>query len=68
MMATTYTTIQGDMWDSISKTLYGTEKQMHQLIAANPDHRETIFFSAGIELNVPSLDTATINEALPPWK
>ena len=31
-----YTTIQGDMWDSIAKKVYGTEKAMDILMKANP--------------------------------
>lgn len=64
----TYTTVQGDMWDMIALAVYGSEQQMHNLLAANPVHRETVFFSAGVVLTVPEIDTATINEALPPWK
>lgn len=33
-----YTTIQGDMWDSIAKKVYGTEKAMDILMKANPEH------------------------------
>ena len=31
----TYTTIQGDMWDSIAYKLYGDEKYMCQLMKSN---------------------------------
>ncbi|MCP4747304.1 MAG: phage tail protein [Desulfobacteraceae bacterium] len=64
----TYTTRQGDMWDTISKHVYGTEKQLHTLIKANPGHRHTIVFSAGVILTVPEIDTNQNQELLPPWK
>ena len=31
----TYTTIQGDMWDSIAYRLYGNEKYVGDLMKAN---------------------------------
>ena len=67
-MATTYTTVQGDMWDIIAKKRYGDEKQMHKLIEANPAHRDTIFFSAGVILSVPAVAINEISRTLPPWK
>lgn len=64
---TTYTTIQGDTWDGIAFKITGNEAFMISLMNANPDHIETVFFSAGIVLNVPeeTIDTA---ETLPPWR
>ncbi|MDP5277140.1 tail protein X [Chengkuizengella axinellae] len=61
-----YTTIQGDMWDSISYKMYGTESNMSILIQANTEHMETTIFTAGITLNVPEVETENTN--LPPWK
>ena len=62
-----YTTTQGDTWDIISLKMYGTEKQMHTLIEANPAHRETVFFSANIVLNIPDIAVSTPS-SLPPWR
>lgn len=67
-MTTTYTTVQGDMWDIIAKKRYGDEKQMHRLIEANPLHRDTVFFSAGARLSVPAVGVNEISRTLPPWK
>jgi phage tail protein X len=67
-MPKTYTTIQGDAWDVISLKMYGTEKQMATLIEANPTHRETVVFSAGVVLTVPTLAISTIPSSVPPWK
>lgn len=48
-----YTTIQGDMWDSVSLKVYGNEKYIDKLIEANLKYREEAVFSAGIVLNIP---------------
>jgi len=63
----TYTTTQGDLWDVIAKRTLGSEYYMSDLIEANPLHRETVIFSAGIVLNVPVLETP-VSQNLPPWK
>lgn len=62
-----YITAQGDTWDLIALRVYGSEKYMTTLIEANPEYRETVFFSAGISLKVPEI-TAPIPSSLPPWK
>lgn len=66
----TYTTVSLDTWDVIAKKLYGTEVLMDRLIRANLEHRKTVFFSAGVVLKVPDVDTgsAELTENLPPWK
>lgn len=63
-----YTTVQGDMWDMISYRLFGAERYMVKLIEANPDHADTVIFSAGVVLTIPTLETATTPQILPPWK
>jgi len=65
--ATTYTTIQGDTWDTISFRAYGSEYYMTDLIDANPAHRETVIFSANVTLIIPEIATPT-TQNLPPWK
>lgn len=67
MTTKTYTTIQGDTWDSISFKLYADEKLLTILMNANPDHIETVVFSAGVQLTVPSRP-ADPPSTLPPWK
>ena len=66
-MANTYTTIQGDMWDSIAKKKYGTEHAMNILLEANQEHRDTVVFSAGIVLTLPEYE-APSPDAMPPWR
>ncbi|MBD5112689.1 MAG: phage tail protein [Ruminococcaceae bacterium] len=63
-----YTTIQGDMWDSIAYKLYGDVNRVDVLIAANPQHRKIYIFSAGIELEIPDIEENTTPSGLPPWK
>nr|DAK00040.1 MAG TPA: tail protein [Bacteriophage sp.]DAM51324.1 MAG TPA: tail protein [Caudoviricetes sp.]DAR41578.1 MAG TPA: tail protein [Caudoviricetes sp.]DAY71393.1 MAG TPA: tail protein [Caudoviricetes sp.]DAY76867.1 MAG TPA: tail protein [Caudoviricetes sp.] len=66
----TYETRAMDTWDIIAKRVYGSEALMDQLIRANLQHRKTAFFSAGVVLNVPDIDTDSMEfaENLPPWK
>lgn len=66
-MPKTYTTKQGDMWDSIAYKLYGTEKGMNALLDANIQHRDTVVFSAGVVLAVPDYNKPVSN-VLPPWR
>lgn len=64
-----YQTIQGDMWDSIAKKVYGTEKAMELLMQANPEHLDTAVFGAGAILYLPQF-TAKEQESTmaPPWR
>lgn len=66
----TYTTKSQDTWDIISKNVYGSELFMDRLIAANLEHRKVVFFSDGVVLNVPEIDTnsSDFEKNLPPWK
>ena len=63
----TYTTKQGDMWDTIAYTVYGSEYQLHILMDANPQHITTVIFPAGIVLAVPEIAVSQ-PQNLPPWK
>lgn len=67
---TTYTTQLHDTWDVISKRVFGSELFMDQLIAANLQYRKVVFFSDGVVLNVPDIDTQSseFEQNLPPWK
>lgn len=65
----TYTTKQGDMWDTIALAQYGTISFVDKLMMANTQHIGTYIFSAGVVLDIPELDTDEIEESnLPPWK
>ena len=69
MAASTYTTIQGDMWDAIAYRLWGNEGLFHLLMVANPRHRDLVVFPAGIVLAVPDVTPElTVKAVDPPWK
>jgi phage tail protein X len=65
----TYTTKQGDRWDSISYMVLGSERYMGQIIAANKQHREVFLFPAGVVLEIPEIsDSAESDDTVPPWR
>lgn len=63
----TYMTVQGDTWDGISFSLFGTEEYMSVLMEANPKHSNTVVFGANVVLNIPEI-TQPAAATLPPWK
>ena len=63
----TYTTIQGDMWDSIANTQMGDAAYADKLMNANLQYRDLYIFPAGIVLNLPEIPQAA-ETSLPPWK
>ncbi len=67
MPSKTYITIQGDMWDGIAFRVLGSEYYMSELIDANPEHRETVIFSANVVLTIPEI-VIPVSQNLPPWK
>lgn len=65
----TYTTKQGDMWDTIALSQYGTISVVDKLMMANTEHIGTYLFPAGVVLDIPELDdTDSKSDILPPWK
>ncbi len=63
----TYTTIQGDMWDSIAYAQLGDAAHTDKLMNANLQYREYYIFPAGITLVLPEIAEKT-SHSLPPWK
>lgn len=63
----TYTTVQGDMWDSIAYTQLGSVNHTDKLMNANLKYREYYTFPAGIVLTLPEI-TESVSDTLPPWK
>ena len=63
----TYTTVQGDMWDSIAYTQLGSVAHTDKLMAANLRYIEYYTFPAGIVLILPEIKEK-VNSSLPPWK
>lgn len=66
-MLNSYTTIQGDMWDSIAYKVYGSEAGMNTLLEANQEYADVVVFPANIALQVPDYE-APGNSNLPPWR
>lgn len=68
MAANTYTTTQGDAWDTIAYKLWGEERLAHRLMQANPEHMDVLLFPAGLVLAVPVAEKVQKNMELPPWR
>lgn len=66
-MPKTYTTVQGDMWDSISYKVYGREYGMDTLLKANQAYRDVAIFPQGIQLICPDLPESAA-AIMPPWR
>lgn len=64
-----YVTVSGDAWDMIAKKVYGSEKGIGVLMAANLPLLDTFLFPAGVQIIVPEWeDAAATAETLPPWR
>ena len=63
----TYTTVQGDMWDSIAFTQLGSEAYTDRLMNLNRQYRMYHTFAAGVVLVLPER-SKKILATLPPWK
>lgn len=63
----TYTTVQGDMWDSIAYAQLGSVAHTDKLMNANLHFIEYYTFPAGIVLTLPEVKEK-VNSSLPPWK
>jgi len=66
-MSKTYTTVQGDMWDSIAYSQLGDVAYTDDLMNANRAHLSYYTFPAGIVLTLPDVVEA-VSDSLPPWK
>lgn len=67
MTRNTYTTTQGDAWDSIAYKLWSEERLAHLLMQANPQHMDVLIFPAGVTLAVPHAEKPQKIFSLPPW-
>lgn len=63
----TYTTIQGDMWDTIAYRVYGKEAYISKLLEANEGLKDIAVFPAGVSVVCPEPDAET-SSILPPWR
>lgn len=63
----TYTTVQGDMWDSIAYAQLGDVAYTDKLMNLNQQYREYFTFPAGVVLILPD-PVENVSDTLPPWK
>ena len=66
-MIRTYTTIQGDMWDSIAFSQLGSVAYTDRLMNLNPKYLGYYTFPAGIVLKLPD-PVIDADKSMPPWK
>ncbi|MBU5438287.1 tail protein X [Tissierella sp. MSJ-40] len=66
-MSKTYTTVSGDMWDTIAYKTLGDEAYTDKFIKNNIQYRDIVIFPAGIVLDIPDVETE-FSAKLPPWK
>lgn len=62
-----YTTVQGDMWDSIAYYFYGDVKYIGLLLKNNPDLLDVHVFSAGAKVFIPELPEE-YEDDMPEWR
>ena len=62
-----YSTKQNDTFDKIAHELYGDERVASYIIDANPEYADVLIFGAGVNLNLPRLETVEAS-TLPKWK
>jgi phage tail protein X len=65
----TYTTRQGDTFDSIAFNNLGDRRYTKELMELNTNYLDIVIFSGNIVLNLPEIetpDTTAMNQ--PPWR
>lgn len=67
-MSKTCTTVAGDTFDALALEFFGDEKLASSIIQANPDHCDTLIFSAGVVLTIPDEIAVVKPATLPPWR
>lgn len=67
-MSRTYTTVQGDLWDTIAFRELGDTAYMDRLMRANTAYLDYYVFPAGITLVLPDVHERASGASLPPWK
>jgi len=68
MSETTYTTIQGDMWDAISFKALGSTGYVDRLMMLNTEYIDRYMFPAGVVLTLPTILPDDLGPELPPWR
>lgn len=68
-MSKTYTTVDGDMWDSIAYNSIGSVMYTDQIMSLNMEYIDHYIFPAGVEIVLPELEDARVmSGTMPPWK
>lgn len=67
-MSNTYTTVQGDTWDSIAFNVLGSESYMTELIRLNEEYCLLTVLPSGLKLKIPDIKEDKKELNLPPWK
>ena len=63
----TYTTVQGDTWDSVAYQQMGSVARTKDLMWANRQYLDFYTFPAGVVLTIPDV-APELSETAPPWK
>ena len=63
-----YTTAQGDTWDSISLKFYQNERYMHVLLERNPQYNDIVIFPANLVLMIPGTVQRSQSDYKPLWR
>lgn len=66
-MAADYTTIQGDTFDVIAYRLFKNGHYCGEIMRANPDEMDAIFFEPGQGVKIPEISIRPEKGSLPPW-
>ena len=64
----TYTTKQGDMWDSIAYKEMDSDSHVGALMQVNRKYLDYYIFPSGITLVIPDVEEDNTPETMPPWK
>lgn len=66
-MSEIYRTIQRDAFDAIAYRKFQDEHLCNELMAANVDYMDVLFFAPGAEIEIPDLTPPRKIASLPPW-
>jgi len=66
-MASIYTTMQGDTWDKIAKSVYNDETKIGTLMEHNLDCLGIFIFDSGTNIYIPNLEEEEETN-LPDWR
>lgn len=53
-------TVQGEAWDVIAKSVYGSEYEMSALLAENTEHLDTLLFSGNKDIRLADREKVTV--------